>query len=304
MSNEIMFFRFLPYIIQTAAIIMACLAGILVYTGLSSKVERRQTRIRIKTQMVKSRNKVIENTKNSKAEEWLEKAKYPLGLNGIRYYLMLWGVVLFLLTNYVFIPFIINGPGNEISIALMVIVLVTIFLLPNNPYSLFVLVNKRVIDYYNTKKHAEIFMLYDLLINEIEMMKITRINTYNILRNIKPYFVVLEKPMTKLLSTWSNDEGPIVALDKFEKELDSNEAKALISVMKNLDEIDRETALSHLRGMHSMFIRTQIENYRRKMKLTTDLFGIPIKTTHFLIILNFLVLIVTMVSVVMSSSRL
>lgn len=304
MNNEILFFRYLPYIVQTIAYVLACLAGILVYTGLSSKAERRQTRIRIRNGVTQSRTKLVESSKASKAENLLRSAQYPLGLTGIRYYLLMWGFIVFLLINYVVIPFLLNGPGQNVAIAFMVIALVTIFLLPSNPYSIFVLIINRVIEYNNAKKQAEIFMLYDLLINEIEMMTVTRINTYSVLRNIKPYFVVLAKPMTMLLSSWSSDEGPIIALEKFEKELGSKEAKALISVMKNLDDVDRETALNHLRGMHSMFIRTQIENYRRKMKLTTDLFGVPIKTTHFLIILNFVMLVVTMVSVVMSSSRL
>ncbi|MDA6131254.1 hypothetical protein OSK38_28305, partial [Escherichia coli] len=67
-------------------------------------------------------------------------------------------------------------------VAAVIILLLALLAVPSNPYSLFVYLMKRVIEYHQAKKHAEVFMLYDLLINEIEMMNISRINTYNILR--------------------------------------------------------------------------------------------------------------------------
>ncbi|MDD9309780.1 hypothetical protein PUS82_00345 [Cytobacillus firmus] len=303
MPGEVIVFRYLPYVIQTISVFLACVAGFLVYSGLSSAAERRQTRIRIRTQIEKSKERLVEGTKHSKAEEWLNKAQYPLKITGVKYYVIIGSFLSFLFIYYVFLPFLLNGPGKGPFIAFICIILLGLFLLPSNPLSLFVYLMKRIIEYHNAKKHAEVFMLYDLLINEIEMMTVTRINTYSILRNIKPYFIVLEKPMTMLLSSWSSDEGPKVALERFEKELHSKEAKALIAVMKTLDDVERETALSHLRGMHSMFIRTQIENYRRKKKVTTDIMGLPIKITHFLIILNFLIVVVTMVTFIMQSTR-
>jgi hypothetical protein len=258
----------------------------------------------MKAQINKSKDMVIKGVKESKAEEWLLKAHYPLGLNGIRYYLIAGGLVIFLSFYYVILPIIINGETPRATLIAAVVILLTALLLaPNHPVSLFVYFMKKVIEYNDAQKHAEIFMLYDLLINEIEMMSVVRINTYSILRNIKPYFVVLEKPMTLLLSSWSNDQGPQKALDTFSISLSSKEGQALIGVMKNLDDIDKETALHHLRGMHSMFVKTQIETYRRKRKVTTDLLGIPIKATHFVILLNFLMVIVTMVSFIMKTSR-
>ncbi|WP_274856969.1 hypothetical protein [Bacillus methanolicus] len=304
MQNEVMIFKYLPYLIHFFSFFLACLAGFFVYTGLTSKAERLQTRIRMRTQLVKVRKKVIDGSQNTKAEEWLKKAQYPFGLNGIRYYLITGSFILFLSIYYVIFPIIVNGRAEKTTLVAAIFIVVLFFLvLPSNPFSLFVYLMKRIVEYHNAKKHAEVFMLYDLLINEIEMMTVNRINTYNILRNIKPYFVVLDKPLTMLLSIWSNDEGPKVALDKFSQELNSKEAQALIGVMKNLDDVDQKTALNHLRGMHNMFVKTQIENYRRKRKITTDLLGIPIKATHFLIILNFLLVVVTMVSFILKSSK-
>ncbi|MCM3393287.1 hypothetical protein [Cytobacillus oceanisediminis] len=301
---ETMFFKYLPYVMYTLSLLLSCLAGVLVYTGLSSQAERVQTRIRFRNSLLKNKEKLVSSSKETKAEEWLKLAHYPLGINGLKYYLVTSGFILFLTIYYVILPILINGGAQKLTmVAAVIILLLALLAAPSNPYSLFVYLMKRVIEYHQAKKHAEVFMLYDLLINEIEMMNISRINTYNLLRNIKPYFVVLDKPLTKLLTSWSNDEGPKAALEQFESELNSKESQALIGVIKNLDDLDRKTALGHLRGMHNMFVRSQIENYRRKRKITTDLLGIPIKITHFLIILNFLVVIVTMVSVILKSSR-
>lgn len=304
MGNEIILFKFLPFLIHAISFLLSVLAGGLVYTGISSKVERAQNRIRLKNSIIKNKGKVIEGSLGTRAEEWLKKAQYPLGLNGFRYYLIVGGLILFLAIYYVIFPILLNGGSSKLTMmAAVIILLIAFFATPSNPFSIFVIIMKRVIDFHHSKKHAEVFMLYDLLINEIEMMSNSRINTYNILRNIKPYFVVLDKSLTMLLSSWSSDEGPKVALEKFSQDIQSKEADALIGVIKNLDNLDRKTALGHLRGMHNMFVKSQIENYRRKKKITTDLLGIPIKATHFIIILNFIVLIVTMVAKILASSR-
>ncbi|RHW36089.1 hypothetical protein D1B31_17870 [Neobacillus notoginsengisoli] len=288
----------------TLSFLLSVVAGILVYTGLSSKNERLQTRIRLRKNFSTSRDKVISGSRNSKAEEWLKKAHYPLGLNGIRYYLLFGGLIAFLTAYYVVLPILIKGHPTKLTMmASFLIFLLAALATPSNPFSIFVYFMKRVIEFHQAKKNAEVFMLYDLLINEIEMMTNSRINTYSLLRSIKPYFIVLDKPLTILLTSWSSDEGPEIALEKFGTELNSKESQTLIGVLKNLDDLGRETALGQLRGMHNMFVKSQIENYRRKRKITTDLMGIPIKVTHFIIILNFLVVIVTMVSIILQSSR-
>jgi hypothetical protein len=304
MENEVVLFKYLSSFIHIISFLFSCLAGILVYSGLSTKAERLQNRIRLKNSLSKNRKKVIEGSLQTRAEDWLKKAQYPLGLNGLRYYLIIGGLILSLTVYYVFFPIMVDGKTDKLTmISGVLIILLALFAAPSNPFSLFVYIMKRGIVYHQAKKNAEIFMFYDLLINEIEMMTHSRINAYNIIRNIKPYFVVLDIPFTILLSNWSNDEGPKVALDKFAQEFNSKEADALISVIKNLDDLDRKTALENLQGMHNMFVKSQIENYRRKKKITTDLLGIPIKTTHFIIILNFLAVVVTMVTFILKKSH-
>ncbi|MDC3424305.1 hypothetical protein NC797_07255 [Aquibacillus sp. 3ASR75-11] len=299
--EQAVFFKVLPYLIYFFAVIMALTSSLLIYTGLASQTERMQTRLRIKQSLQKNREKLAQSASRSGTEEWMKKANYPLGLNAFKYQLIFYAFILFLLINYLVLPALYGGEIKTWT--LIGIIIAFVLLLPSNPYSLFVYVMKRVIDYKEAKKNAEVFMLYDLLINELESMTNSRINTYNILRNIKPFFDVISGSFAILLTSWSSDEGPEVALDKFAKDIGTQEAKSLVSVMKNLDEVNIETALKSLKGMNDMFVRSQIENYRRRRKVTTDLASIPIKTTHFLIILDFLVVIIVMVSYLMDNSN-
>ncbi|MCM3216772.1 hypothetical protein M3612_20000 [Niallia taxi] len=304
MENEIVLFKLMNVIVYLIVISLSIIAGILVYTGLSTKAERQNYRIRLSSRIEKSRNKLIEGSKHSKAEDQLRRAQYPLGLNGLRYYLLIGCIYGFLIIYYVLIPLLLEGTITQTSyISGIVILILILFSLPSFPFSIFNFVMKRVVNFQQAKVHSEVFMLYDLLINEIEMMTVNRINTYNVLRSMKPYFIYLEQPLTRLLSTWTSDLGSDTALDNFLMEIDSKESAALIGVIKNLDGMDRQTALQQLRGMHQMFVKNQIENYRRKTKITNDVLNIPVKVTHFLIILNFLVLIVSMVTLILQQTR-
>ncbi|WP_368659602.1 hypothetical protein AB3Z07_27905 (plasmid) [Metabacillus halosaccharovorans] len=301
MQESALIFKFLPYIRYIIVIVLSILAGTLIYMGLTSHTERIQDRLRVKQSVQRGRVKVLESASKSATEDWLMKAGYPLGLNGLTYNIIFFSIIFLLLVNYVIVPFIFKG-----DLRTWAILAIAVFFIAFNPNfkTLFYYVMKRVIEYRQAKKNTEIFMLYDLIITELEMMNVSRINTYNILRDLRSYFTVIDTPLTKVLTAWGNDQGPKVALEEFAKEIGTREASALIPVIKTLDDVDRETALDSLKGMRTMFVNSQIENYRRRMKITKDLTSIPINTTHFLIILNFLVVIIVMVSTLMKANTL
>ncbi|MCM3443574.1 MULTISPECIES: hypothetical protein [Metabacillus] len=300
MQESALLFKLAPYIRYSLIGILSILSGILVYMGLTSHTDRIQDRLRIRQSVQQGRVKMIESASKSKTEEWLKQADYPLGLNGLTYNIIFFSLIVLLLANYFFIPFFITG-----KLSLWGLLGVLGFFIAFNPNfkTLFHYVIRRVIDYRQAKKSAEVFMLYDLIINELEMMNVSRINTYNILKDLRPYFSIIDTSLTRLLTSWSSNQGPHEALSQFAKEIGTKEAQALITVIKTLDDVDRKAALKSLKGMRTMFVNSQIENYRRRMKITKELSSIPINTTHFVIILNFLVLVVVMVSHILESTR-
>ncbi|MFP3490891.1 hypothetical protein R0K20_25225, partial [Staphylococcus sp. SIMBA_130] len=75
----------------------------------------------------------------------------------------------------------------------LMVTIVFIVLQPWRPILVGFLLN-RLADYKQTKRNAEVFMLYDLLINELDMMEHSRINAYSVLRNIQPYFEMISTP--------------------------------------------------------------------------------------------------------------
>ncbi|QHA38776.1 hypothetical protein D5E69_23095 (plasmid) [Rossellomorea marisflavi] len=283
------------------AIVFSLGGGALVYAGLSNSTERLQTRLRMRSTLNKGRALVQESASKSAAEDWLKKAGNPLGLTSLTYHIIFIVGAVILLGNYVFIPFIMTGEFSIIAFA--VIFIGFLFFLPSMPYSLFVFFMKRLVDFQQAKKNAEVFMLYDLLINELQMMKVSRINSYNLIKDLLPYFSTIQPFLAKTLTEWSSNIGPDAALENLGKKLGTREGRSLVSVLKSLDRVDRVTAITSLKGMQEMFTRAQIENNRRKRKVTTDLLGIPVKVTHFLIIINFIVVVVIMVSNVLSSSH-
>lgn len=301
MQESVLLFKFLPFIVYIVATIGALLSGMLVYMGLSNKTERTQTRLRVKEKISENKTKLVDKADKSPAEELLSKAEHPLGITGVKYYVVFISLMSLLVINYIIFPYLLGD--RETIWTLLLLIAVYFLLLPSFPYSLFRYVVNKVIDYKQAKKNSEIFMLYDLIINEVEMMESSRINTYNLLRNLKPYFEFINGSLTKLLSRWTDDEGPNEALEGFAEDIGSKEAKSLISVLKTLDENDKDTALSSLRGMNNMFVRSQIENYRRRRKVITDLGSLPIRITHFLILLNFVAVVVYMVMIIMEGAR-
>lgn len=297
---EILLYKYLSLISYTVSIGGAVLSGVLLYSGLMSRSERVQTKLRFNRSIKQTKDKIVYESLTSEFEERFRKAGYPLKLNAVRFSLFRYFFLLILLSNYVLVP-VLSGQSYSIY-SIIGILIFYVFTMPNQPFSITEYLLRKVIGYRVAKLNSEIFIFHDLLIGEITMMTNARINTYNIIRSLKPYFDNLNPLITKLLSSWNEDGGPEKALDNFAEELGSNEAKSLVSVLKTLDMNERETALKALQGMNDLFARSQIENYRRKRKFIADLGSMPIKIAIFLSILNFLILVMYMVSIYLDNS--
>ncbi|WP_254391897.1 hypothetical protein [Terribacillus sp. DMT04] len=299
--DQSLIFKIIPILFYGFYTVLALSTGYLVYAGLTTNTERLQTRLRLKQSFSNSKQQIIKTAKETKAEKWFKLTNYPLGLNSTRYFVIYFSIVGLLIANYVLLPML---TGRLISNwAFVGIIAFALLFLPSFPYSLFVYTMKRIVEYRIAKKNAEIFMLYDLITNELRMMNNTRINSYNLLRNLRPYFDVISESYNRLLTNWTNDEGPKVALNRFADEIGSKEARALANIISSLDEIEIDTALNSLSGLNDMFIKSQIENYRRRKKVTNELSSLPIKATHFIIILNFVAVVIVMVMEILQDSQ-
>ncbi|MBU8908056.1 hypothetical protein [Desertibacillus haloalkaliphilus] len=293
-------YKVLPILIYSVSIVVAIFSGFLVYSGLTNKAERVQTRIRLKRSFTEKQKSIKETLDKSSLEERFKRAGYPFKLNASRYMITYIAVMVVLLIYYYLIPMLIGETYSTMS--LLVLLLIFVIGAPNIPFSLLNISLNRLQEYRKAKMNSEIFTFHDLLIGEIEMMTNVRVNTYNVIRHLQPYFKEIRPAMTKLLAKWG-DVGPEEALDTFAKEVDTPEVKSLVSVLKTLDSNERETAIKALRGMNDLFARSQIENYRRKRKFMTDFGSMPIKIATFLIIINFIMVVVNMVVTILNGAN-
>jgi hypothetical protein len=301
-ENSIFLYKVLPLAIKGIAALMAILAGYLVYSGLATRMEKQQVKFRFKVAMLEEKKKFIEKASTSKNENIFKEAGYPLGINGVRWEIIKWSFLVFTIGNYIVFPLMVRGDYSLVSAVLIVVCFVLI--MPTFPFSITRFILNRLIEYKIAKMNSELFSFYDMLISEIQMMQNTRINSYSLIRTLKPYFKELDAPLTRLLTSWTSQEGPEKALDAFAQEINTNEAKSLANILKKFDENKRETILQSLKGMEDSFVTSQIENYRRRRKLYVDLAKLPIKLAHWLIIFNFILVIVHMVSFYMKDARL
>ena len=299
--SSVLLYKYYPILVHIIAIFGALGSGWLVYSGLTNRYEKIHHRLRFKQSILEQKNRFVLFSKESRLEIMLKQAGYPLNITALKYNIFHMCLSIFLALNYLIVPYYTKGTFSMVTLGILFLVL--LLTVPLFPYAAIYFLLKRLIDYKNAKRNAELFVLYDLLTTEIQMMETSRINAYNLLRDLRPYFTEIEDSLNRLLTDWNKDKGHVAALDAFAKEINTSEAEALVTVLKTFDENSRKTILESLRGMEEVFANAQIENYRRRRKLFVDLARIPIKTAHFLIILNFVVVIVFMVSVIMRNSH-
>jgi hypothetical protein len=293
------FYKILDVIVNTFIVLGAILAGYLFYSGLSSREERIRSRLKLRQGFQEQKHKFMSKAQHSKEDLQLNQAGNPLGFNGIRYRIVRIIVIVAFTLNYMVLPIIMI---EDIKIiAVFVVITLIILTEPKFKYSLYNFLINKLIEFRQSKRNSEIFQLHDLLISEIDMMSNNRVNTYSILKNLHPYFEHIKADLTKLLRNWKND--PDNALEAFANDIGTKEARALASVLMRLDANEREVATEALKSHGELFAKSQIEAYRRRKKLFADLGAIPVRITHFLIILNFICIIVYMVMDILKNSR-
>jgi len=258
--------------------------------------------MRLKENWYENKQKFVEKSNTSSLEQLLVLTRHPLGLNALRMNILFIGLLVLNLLNYGVLPFL---TGRVSGVALLLSVVIVIVLYPGIPFSPTRMLLNQLLEYRKAKRNAELFSLYDMLVSEIEMMRSTRINVYSLLRTLLPYFVEIKPSLSKMLSEWSSSsKGPYEAIDGFAESINTSEAKSLATVLKTFDENNRETLLTSLRGMEDVFITSQIENSRRKRKMFVDIMSLPVKTANFLIMLNFVLVIVSMTLKMMEGTSL
>lgn len=286
---------------QISSYVVAIVSGVLLYSGLTSSLEQKFLRLRFQENIRLQQQRFKQEVLNSKAELLFKQAGYPFKLNNLRWMYIQFTLLGILAINYILIPLLTTGTYSLSAVIMLIVVF--LFTWTSFKYSIIRYTLNKVGEYKKEKRNAELYSLYDMILSEVEMMNTTRINAYSLLRSLKPYFKELDGAMTRLLSNWTSSLGPEKALDLFAEELGTKEVKSLVTTLKRLDDSKKEAIVQSLTEMKDMFVLSQIESYRRRRKVYVDVANIPVKAAHFLIIFNFLVVIVYMVSNIMQNAK-
>ncbi|WP_440650425.1 hypothetical protein [Bacillus subtilis] len=266
-------------------------SGILFYSGISTQEELMLGKFRIQHEFVKRVRRLKDENEESKLEKILKDAGYPFGLNANRYTAIFIGLMLVILVAYVVTP-AFRGDGFNLF-GLVSVVAVFLIGTPDIKYSGFNFLMKKVKELNQAKIQAEVFTFYELALNELRLMENSRIQAYTMIRDLAPNFSKMAPSINMLLFNW-NTVGHASALDSWAKEVGGEEARALASVFKTLDVVDRDTAIKSLEGQQEMFMKAQIENFRRRIKVKADLAKLPIMATFALLMANYLAVVVIM----------
>ncbi|MCL9628374.1 MULTISPECIES: hypothetical protein [Bacillus] len=281
----------LTVFVHLIAISGAIGAGILFYSGISTQEELMLGKFRIQHEFVKRVRRIKDENEESKLEKILKDAGYPFGLNANRYTAIFIGLLLLIFFAYVGTP-AVRGDGFNLFGLVSVVVLFLIGT-PDIKYSGFNFLMKKVKELNQAKIQAEVFTFYELVLNELRLMENSRIQAYTMIRDLAPNFSKMAPSINMLLFNW-NTVGHAAALDGWAREVGGEEARALASVFKTLDTVDRDTAIKSLEGQQEMFMKAQTENFRRRIKVKADLAKLPIMATFALLMANYLAVVVIM----------
>lgn len=278
-------------------------AGVLMYDGLSSREEKRRNILMAKRRLKSFQIQAMQAAAPQYLDEILKAAGNPLRLNAFRYQMYRYGAIGFFLAYYFLYPVVIRGQFSVWGIA------VPFFLLllssPKIPVSAFSFIIRKLTDINISKRNNEIFQLHDLLISEIELMESRQVNTYHTLKRLYKYFDHIQPELQELLEPNNWKDNPEASLKKFGKQIGTTEAHMLVNILAKFDQhTNREVAIASLENNSKLFATKQIESYRMRRKLVNDLALIPIFTTHMLIVLNFIAVVVILTMNAMDQSNL
>jgi len=284
-------FEILHILVYVIVVGLAGLAGYLMYAGLTTESDAIMGKLEIKQFVDRTKYTFTDGMEDSELEKNLKSAGNPLGLTASKYVLIYYGLLFVIAVAYIITP-LFRGEGISLYSVLALIIAV-VGLNPDIKISGFNYGISKMIEMQQIKVQAEVFMLYDLVLGEVRMMKFGRVNTFSILRSIVPEFSSLRPSLSLLLINWNRD-GQENALDEWAEQIGTKEALSLANVLKELDNNDIDVATSALVGQQKMFLSQNIETFRSRIKIKADISQIPIKITFGLIMANFLALVIIM----------
>lgn len=215
--------------------------------------------------------KEVLREKRRHVEDWLHDptlqkqfrdAGNPLGLTGLTYQYIRFGVLLLYLA-YSLPNFLTNLDFKSLFATLTGAGFLYFISMPGD-YLPITRILISVKNYNTAEKNRELFMLYSLIADEVVSAKDDRMNLLSLLKDMREYTILIRPAIDRALLNWN--KGASTALQIMAIEIGTSEADELTKILADLEECDSNKAIQLLSDRQETFIAAQKENKRRKMK--------------------------------------
>lgn len=199
---------------------------------------------------------------NSKLQQQFKAAGNPLGLTGMTYQYIRFGLLL--LYFMVSLPKFLTAPDLKSLFGLIAGAGFLFMLSMPGEYLPITRLLMSIKDYNIAEKNRELFMVYSLISDEIIAAKNQRMNLLSLLEEMREYTTLIRPAIDRALLNWS--KGTNHALQIMAIEIGTPEADELTKILADLEEYDTDKAIELLGDRQETFIGAQKENKRRKLK--------------------------------------
>lgn len=251
----------LKYLVYFLYMVMMIGAAFIIYVRPFDQGKRRIRRLILLERIREEAYKCTEVWQEGYLEANLRNAGYPLGLNGLRFQIIRYSVIIVWLVA-VFTGWLLSSnpfPTNNIALAGIVYMIT----LPVRNSPIIVLL-EQLSKARLQEKNRELFTLYSMIDNEFTSNNGTPLTMYSLLNKLQPNFSLIKPAIGKAILLWRKD--PAMALDAFANEVGTIEARDLANIIKNVDLTSSAEAIDILQNRRDQFLTMRHEIYRRNQK--------------------------------------
>jgi hypothetical protein len=222
------------------------------WANASSAYKQAQIRARLSVGWRKAQKRARQSLQYPELKRLLKQAGIPIGPTGF----LAFRLSLVLLVGLFFWPNWFYG-----TVGILVIWVLTE---PRKPFPMaFLLVWLR--RFYSQQLSSDVFLLYELIKQYLEVFHTQPRNLYDILTRVSPLVPRLTRPLNLCLSRWN--QGPQIALDMFAEDIGNTPAKELAETLAEIAASNPAVALDVLLQKQTDFRNERIRIFQRRLYL-------------------------------------
>jgi hypothetical protein len=197
-------------------------------------------------------------------EAIFEESGYPLKLTAYRYQLVRFGIVALWLVNSALDMWEMGAPLNLPAVLLKVIGPAIFLLLTHRKASVFTYVIGKWKEMYDGEKNRELFMVYNMIADEMKEQGHRKLNLLSMLTKLRDYTMRIKPSINRGLRRF--DEGPHAAMMTIAEDIGTREAHELCKLLADLEMTKTDDIAALVTAREESYTNLLRENRRRRRK--------------------------------------